>query len=211
MDAILEYLTLKITAREFLNRVMHEDAVYDRIQSKIPQSRFAYDEEWKESPVCAEAFQYDDFDLRRTLSTGYYSLVRSQRCAAAYKMIFSLFRNEYPNIVYNTYYDQISKIAIDIVPECVDSMEAGEILFECINQAMDLSPEERRKRIQSEIKKAFHLEKNGKRPRWIQASQWPVEDGIPLKFISQKETGDQVEYQFMDVRNQKKRVITQFY
>ncbi|MEI3406360.1 MAG: hypothetical protein V8Q79_07245 [Christensenellales bacterium] len=142
---------------------------------------------------------------------GYYSLVRSQRCAAAYKMIFSLFRNEYPNIVYNTYYDQISKIAIDIVPECVDSMEAGEILFECINQAMDLSPEERRKRIQSEIQKAFHLEKNGKRPRWIQASQWPVEDGIPLKFISQKETGDQVEYQFMDVRNQKKRVITQFY
>lgn len=105
MDAILEYLTLKITAREFLNRVMHEDAVYDRIQSKIPQSRFAYDEEWKGSPVCAEAFQYDDFDLRRTLSTGYYSLVRSQRCAAAYKMIFSLFRNEYPNIVYNTYYD----------------------------------------------------------------------------------------------------------
>ena len=42
MDAILEYLTLKITAREFLDRVMHEDAVYDRIQSKIPQSRFAY-------------------------------------------------------------------------------------------------------------------------------------------------------------------------
>ena len=41
MDAILEYLTLKITAREFLDRVMHEDAVYDRIQSKIPQSRFA--------------------------------------------------------------------------------------------------------------------------------------------------------------------------
>lgn len=159
MDAILEYLTLKITAREFPNRVMHEDAVYDRIQSKIPQSRFAYDEEWKGSPVCAEAFQYDDFDLRRTLSTGYYSLVRSQRCAAAYKMIFSLFRNEYPNIVYNTYYDQISKIAINIVPECVDSMEAGEILFECINQAMDLSPEERRKRIQSEIKKHFILRK----------------------------------------------------
>ena len=38
MDAILEYLTLKITAREFLNRVMHEDAVYDRIQSKIPKA-----------------------------------------------------------------------------------------------------------------------------------------------------------------------------
>ena len=46
---------------------------------------------------------------------------------------------------------------------------------------------------------------------WIQASQWPVEDGIPLKFISQKETGDQVEYQFIDVKSQKKRVITQFY
>lgn len=61
--------------------------------------------------------------------------------------------------VYNTYYDQISKIAINIVPECVDSMEAGEILFECINQAMDLSPEERRKRIQSEIKKHFILRK----------------------------------------------------
>lgn len=178
---------------------------------KFPKAVLPMTRNGKDPPVCAEAFQYDDFDLRRTLSTGYYSLVRSQRCAAAYKMIFSLFRNEYPNIVYNTYYDQISKIAIDIVPECVDSMEAGEILFECINQAMDLSPEERRKRIQSEIQKAFHLEKNGKRPRWIQASQWPVEDGIPLKFISQKETGDQVEYQFMDVRNQKKRVITQFY
>ena len=92
MDVIFEYLTLKITAQEFLDRIMNGNEVYDRIKSKIPQSHFAYDKEWNGFPICAEAFQYDNFDLRRTLSSGYYSLVRSQRCGAAYKMIFSLFR-----------------------------------------------------------------------------------------------------------------------
>lgn len=38
MDAILEYLTLKITAREFLDRVMLEDAVYDRSNPKFPKA-----------------------------------------------------------------------------------------------------------------------------------------------------------------------------
>ena len=211
MDVIFEYLTLKITAQEFLDRIMNGNEVYDRIKSKIPQSHFAYDKEWNGFPICAEAFQYDNFDLRRTLSSGYYSLVRSQRCGAAYKMIFSLFQSEYKNIIYNEYYDNVSKIAIDIVPEYVDSMEAGKIIFELINRTIDLSAEERRKKIQNEIRRIFHLEKRGKRPRWIQSSEWPVEDGMPLKFISQKEIADKVEYKFVNLRNQKKRIITQFY
>ena len=95
---------------------MNENEVYDRIKSKIPQSHFAYDKEWNGFPICAEAFQYDNFDLRRTLPVDTIRWYVHSVVGAAYKMIFSLFQSEYKNIIYNEYYDNVSKIAIDIVP-----------------------------------------------------------------------------------------------
>ena len=210
-DSILEYLTRKISATEFLKCVMEDDALYARIQNKVPQSSFAHDSVWKCSPICAEAFQYDDFDLRKTLSRGYYALTRVQRCGAAYRLIFDLFHDEYPGLAYDPYYDEISRIAIDEVPIYADSMEAGEVLFHIVESTNGMEPQARKKAIREQIKDRFHLEKTAKQPRWVQESEWPVEDGEPLAFLAQKKMGEKVEYRFENPKTHRQQVITQFY
>lgn len=211
MDSVLEYLTLRITAHEFLNRIMEDDILYERICSKIPQSRFAYDDVWNDSPICSEAFQYDDFDLRKSLSSGYYSLTRVQSCGEAYRLMYLLFRDEYPDLRPEKYYDDISEIAIEVVPDYVDSIEAGDILFDIILNASSMNDKARKSSIRTAIKERFHLVNTKKRPRWAQGSEWPVLGSEPMGFISQKKTGDKVEYIFEDIKTQERRVITQYY
>lgn len=210
-DSIWEYLTRRISAQTFLKRVMEEDALCARIQSKIPSSRFAHDEVWAQSPICAEAFQYDDFDIRKTLSTGYYALTRVQRCGTAYRLIFDLFRDEYPDLAYDPYYDELSSIAIDSVPAYVDSIQAGQVLLDIIESTNGMKLKDRKRAIHEQIKDRFHLKSTSKRPRWAQESEWPVEDGEPLMFLGQKKTGEKIEYRFENTKTHTQQIITQFY
>lgn len=75
MDAIYAFLTLKISSIEFRKCLLEDEELLERIAAKLPKSTFAHDPEWKDSPMCAEAFVYDDFDLRKTFATGYYGQV----------------------------------------------------------------------------------------------------------------------------------------
>ncbi|MBO7763077.1 MAG: hypothetical protein J6T24_09795 [Clostridia bacterium] len=67
------------------------------------------------------------------------------------------------------------------------------------------------------LKSLFHIESN-KYPHWIQEAEWPMgEDGIPMKFISQKrrkgkhyETLLFTEFLFEDIKTGKQRIVEQF-
>lgn len=68
-----------------------------------------------------------------------------------------------------------------------------------------------------QLRNLFHIEPH-KYPRWIQEAEWPMgEDGIPMKFISQKgkkgkfyDTMLYTEFLFEDVKTGKQRIIEQF-
>lgn len=93
-----DYLSLRIGAGEFLKQILSNDEVLNAIQSKLPDSECAFDEVWENYPISAEAFEYSDFDLRRLLSRGYYSVARASSCCRAYDLIYDLFHDDFPEI-----------------------------------------------------------------------------------------------------------------
>lgn len=101
-----------------------------------------------------------------------------------------------PTSVYNERFERL----LEIMPDYIEGVQA-EALVEKIMQSIpsELSKTKQNQLIKEKIKEAFHLH-NGKRPHWVQGSDWPFsETGKPLKYISRKTVGDFTVFLFQDV------------
>ena len=103
-------------------------------------------------------------------------------------------------------------------PEYIGGEEVDALLENLLESLpIELSETKRIKLYKEQIRSLFHIESN-KYPRWIQEAEWPMgEDGIPMKFISQKRKRGKAydtmlftEYLFEDVKTGKQRIIEQF-
>lgn len=208
---IRDYLLIRISAQDFLNQLICNDELLGEIQKKIPDSTCAFDEVWKDCPLSVEAFEHCNFDLRYILSEGYYSLSSVSACDTAYDLIYDLFHDDFPNIPHSDYYSDIAMFAIDVVPDVVDSVEAGVVLMNIIQSTQGVKTG-RKKITRDLIRNAFHLSESKKRPQWAQNSEWPVSaGGKPMRFLKQKTEGEMVRYWFEDVDTLEKRIIVDYY
>ncbi len=212
LSVIKDYLTLDLSAKDFARQMLTNDDLVAFIQSRLPQSRDADDSAWKGCPLQVRAFAYDDFDVRKTLTTGYYALTKASRCATAYRMLYRLFQQDLPEITQATYYSAITSIALDAVPDTLDSPEAGSVIFDVITATEGIPASQRKKAVKATLTEAFHLGALAKKPRWLQGSEWPVSSsGKPMRFIGQtKAQGEKVDYTFEDTDTLEKRIITQY-
>jgi len=213
LKIIKAYLSLQVSAEDFMKEVLNNDELVAYIQAQLPASRKVNDEAWENCPLKVRAFAHDRFDLRRTLTTGYYALTSVGSCSTAYNMIFSLFHEMLPDVEHSNYYYNIFSIGLDTVPEVFDSPEVGCVLFDIITSTEGMLKTKQKKAIREMIATAFHLKDNSKKPSWIQGSEWPLGTSHkPMRFIEQnKKKGELVEYVFEDVETFEKRVIVQYY
>lgn len=101
-----------------------------------------------------------------------------------------------PTSVYQDKFEQL----LDVMPDYIEGVQA-ELLVEKIIQSvpLDLAKTKRKKLIKETIKETFHLQ-DGKRPHWVQGSDWPFgKTGKPLKYISRKTEGELTVFLFRDV------------
>ena len=210
-DCIRDCLQLKITAAEFVEAIKTNPEIVDVIRSKLPLDHDPHDSIWNQYPVDVEALIACDFDLFHILTKGYYSLASTLTCAEGYKLLFDLFHVDFPDVTYSSYYEKISLLAFDTVPEIIDSPEAASAIMKVIEKSLEIKTGQQ-KFIRDELKKLFHLEKGAKRPRWIQSSLWPLDaNGEPMEFISQTREGDRVCYKFYSPALKEYRIVDDFY
>ena len=107
---------------------------------------------------------------------------------------------------------------LDACPEYIGGEEVDNLLMDLLETLPDnLSKTKKVKLYKEQLKSLFHIESN-KYPHWIQEAEWPMgEDGIPMKFISQKrrkgkhyETLLFTEFLFEDIKTGKQRIVEQF-
>lgn len=107
---------------------------------------------------------------------------------------------------------------LDACPEYIGGEEVDDLLMDLLETLPDnLSKTKKVKLYKEQLKSLFHIESN-KYPRWIQEAEWPIgEDGIPMKFISQKRKKGKsydtmlfTEFLFEDVKTGKQRIVEQF-
>ena len=107
---------------------------------------------------------------------------------------------------------------LDACPEYIGGEEVDNLLMDLLETLPDnLSKTKKVKLYKEKLRSLFHIESN-KYPRWIQEAEWPMgEDGIPMKFISQKRKKGKsydtllfTEFLFEDVKTGKQRIVEQF-
>lgn len=101
-----------------------------------------------------------------------------------------------PTSVYRDKFEQL----LDVLPDYIEGAQA-ESLIEKIIQSVppELAKTKRKKLIKEKIREAFHLQ-DGKRPHWVQGSDWPFgKTGKPLKYLSRKTEGELTVFLFLDV------------
>lgn len=213
LSIVKAYLSLEMSAKDFASAVATNDELVQFINDKIPQTQDKSAESWKQCPLNVNAFEHDSFDLRRTLTVGYYAINKISRCSTAYTMIWSLFHDDLPDVEKSTFYRELHQYAIDTVPDYLDSVAVGSVIQDVILSTSTIPKGKRQKAIRAALNSAFHLDALHKKPSWIQDSEWPLGTcSMPMLFLGQRKVkGQYVECYFEDVSNGEKRTITQFY
>lgn len=103
LNIIKAYLSLEMSAQDFASAVQTNDELVQFINGRIPQTHDKSAESWKQCPLNVNAFEHDNFDLRRTLTVGYYAINRISRCSTAYNMMWSLFHDDLPDVEKSTF------------------------------------------------------------------------------------------------------------
>lgn len=213
LNILKAYLTIEMSASDLHNELLHNNDLLAYIQAQLPSSRKVNDEAWQNCPLNVRAFAYDRFDLKRTLTIGYYALTKVGRCSTAYNMLYNLFHDLLPDVEHSNYYAEIAELSLDTVSDVYDSPEVGNVLFTIITTTEGMTKTKRKKAIRDAIADAFHLKETPKKPYWIQDSEWPLgTSSKPMRFIEQnKKKKELVEYIFEDVDTLQRRSITQYY
>lgn len=213
LNIIKKYLTLELSAKDFRDQILANDELLACIQAKIPAVRNINDPAWENCPLQARAFVHDRFDLRRTLSVGYYALTKASRCATAYNLIYNLFHSDLPEVEHSEYYSNIFDVALDSIPEAIDGPEVGAVIFDIIVSTEGMPKTKRKKAVKEKVFEAFHLIENPKKPNWAQGADWPLgSNGKPMRFIERsKKKGELVCFTFEDVDTLERRIIEQYY
>ncbi len=122
------------------------------------------------------------------------------------------------NITIDTTLDDKFIFMLNACPEYIEGEEVDSVIEKVLESIpQNLSRTKRIKQFKEQIKQVFHIEGN-KYPRWIQGGEWPIgEDGVPMKFISQKRKKGKAydtmlftEFLFEDMKTGKQRIVEQF-
>ncbi len=125
--------------------------------------------------------------------------------------IQTVYLYHYPDVKCTTKYYDVHGLYLDVIKDCFDGPEVRSIVDSIINDALKNQTKKKRvEQAKQEVRNQFHISDNRK-PRWIQGPEWPCGTYSPMRFVSQKRQGEQVQYSFEDVDTYEKRIVTQYY
>lgn len=109
-------------------------------------------------------------------------------------------------------YSKIFDFCLEYIPEYLLSDETSVVIekkfYPFISQLK--TKKDIKNFVKEKCHELFHLD-NGKRPYWVQESEWPVRNNIPCKYIGRKRNGDKVTFKFVDVVDDQNVYIIQYY
>lgn len=209
MDKIIEdFISLKISAREFVDKVFSDEELYRELNSYMPTMEVAQDEKWKGFGY-ALFFRVHQYDLKRIYKYACSMGSNSSGRYTMYDFTHKLLKANGIDLPYNRYYLDRSILLMDVVPAYVGGPEAEEYIDSFIDKLDSTLSEQRKKRtIKEMIKADFKCEGKAK-PRWVQEPEWPVTEK-PLCFLSQKKEGDKFTFTFKDETTGEIKLVLQY-
>lgn len=221
---VFDFVAGVVHPKVFIETLEQHPEIYNWLQSIVPEgltcyeNRMVMDRFGEEEPVSIEI----PYDIRIVMKQlledspkdrwGLYLNIHYD--------ISQLLKKAFPNYDI-TISDEIEKrfdFGLNVIPEYLGGMEVSDIIDDIIDSIpQNLSKSARIKLCKEKLRDQFHIEGRNT-PRWIQEAEWPMgEDGIPMKFISQKRRKGKhyekmlfTEFLFEDVKTGKQRIVEQF-
>lgn len=212
----LAYIEGRITPCEYETLLEQDPGLYHWIQEiapanetvrifnrdlKIPQE-FSYDVRL----VLKKYEAIDEGGPRGSLSYHYF----------IHQHIVSLVQKAFPDIplVIDPKPEMLYKVELFVCPSYIGGREVNDscILSNILDDIpTNWSTAKRNKEAKDRIKKAFHIEGN-KYPRWIQSPEWPMNNGIPMRYVkTQRVNSEHVQHIFQDVKTGEQRMVDDFH
>jgi hypothetical protein len=211
MTTIEKMLTGEIPMKEFVRLLISEQQVQSELNNLIPEEA-KWDEDhplWKH--VAFSFLLEYDFDLHRGIMARRLLDDSMGDNLNIWGTIHRIYEYINPDLPFTTKYEDDFQLYLDVVKEIYDGPEVRGVLYTIFNDAFKIKGKAARKKTAKEaILKAFHIE-DKKHPRWIQGGEWPMGEKSPMKFISQKSKGEEIDYIFQDVDTEEIRIIKQYY
>lgn len=215
-DLTIRYLAGKIAPSDYETLIEKNDALYQWIQELVPEGKqFSYC-----TPPSHE-LNYYPYDIRNVMkvherldyggpkgSLGYHYYIH-QEIADLVKMAFpemSIDVDVRPQI--------LNRLRITACPRYIGGTEVAQnnILGQVLSDiSMEWTPQKQVKAAKERIKAAFHIEGN-RYPHWIQEPEWPVNNGIPMKYLETIPINKEfVQHIFVDTETGEVRMIQDFF
>lgn len=146
MDKIIEdFMSLKISAREFVDKVFSDEELYRELNSYMPTMDVAQDEKWK-GFVYALSLRVHQYDLKRIYKYACSMGSNPYGRYIMYDFTHELLKASGINLPYNRYYLDRTILLTDVVPAYVGGPEADEYIDYFIINMLDSSLSEQRKK-----------------------------------------------------------------
>lgn len=209
MQRIIDFVSGKLTYAEFESIFTNDPSIWDTAQSLLTPE-ILNDEThpfWNRSN--RSRLESNNYSVQYAcLSFGFDAVGR----VVTHRMLGELVSYRYPDVVLReppgfSADDLREKLGMDYLggPEVDDRID--EILR---GRSEDVSVTKFLNTAKQELRTLFHLAPR-KYPRWIQEPEWPMGVNSPMIFVSQRKTGELVEFVFQDADTGEQKTVKQFY
>lgn len=221
---VFDFVAGLVQPKVFIETLEQHPEIYDWLQSIVPEgltcykSHMIFDRFGEEEPISIEI----PYDIKIVIKQLLDDLQKDRWGVYLniYDAISELLKKAFPHENINVS-DEIEKrfdFGLDAIPEYLGGIDVADFIDDIVDSIpKNLSKTIRVRLCNKKLREKFHIE--GKNiPRWIQNPEWPIgEDGIPMKFISQKRKKGKpyntmlfTEFLFEDVKTGKQRIVEQF-
>lgn len=186
-NTTIDYLEGRILPAEYESMIENDEGLYRWIQNMVPDGKqFSYC-----TPPSKELVFYP-YDIRDVMKVHERLSYGGPKGTPSYHYhihaaILHLFTVAFPNIqiTADKRFSVMRELCLSAVPSYIGGSEVvqhniiGKLLE---NIPVNLPISKQRQLAKVRIREAFHIEDN-KYPRWIQAPEWPINNGKPMKYL----------------------------
>lgn len=194
----MDYASGKMSHEEFEAELNIDPKLWNEIQSLVPENIADRDCPFRQLWGNMAGFETNNYRVKSTLTSFGYNHIM------AHGLICALVKYRYPNVVCR---EPIEESPDDLLEKINMDYIGGDEVDDCLREI--LSKHLTKKELRDQLKRTFPCPVR-KHPDWAQDPEWPALNGVPMRFLSQKEDGDKFEYEFQDINSDRKKIITQY-
>ena len=210
---VIDFVEGRVEARDFMIRFRDDPALAEWLQSIVPEGKVSYIVVPDESTWSGYSNAPVPFDIFLAIGESVQHPDRLGKQLNVHGTISRLMLEAFPNddIKESNKIEKRFDFLLKHCPRSVGGPEADPYIEKILNEIPeDLPTKTRIQMFRARIKEEFHLD--GKRyPYWLQEAEWPMNNGKPMRYVSQASKGEMRFYLFEDVETGEERVVFQSY